>query len=202
MSNMEKMLQAMRDGDTTSVVPQSRMEACLKNCIEGCGCDGLPAPQSRLEVLLYALAEKMAGGAGDTGGENKLAQVVDRSITEITEADLQGATTIGQGAFRYCTSLKTATIPEGVTHLRDYSFASTGLTTIILPSTIAQIDTAFGSSRFIETFVVKAKTPPTLASGALNSFACPIIVPVGSGDLYKSATNWSGYADRIIEGDV
>lgn len=133
---------------------------------------------------------------------SKLVQAADRSITELTEEDLQGATKIGKYAFRYCSELKTARIPEGVTHLQDYSFSNTGLVEIILPSTITKIDNAFSSARFIETFVVKAKTPPTLASGALVAFDCPVTVPVGSGDLYKSATNWSADADRIVEGDV
>lgn len=40
--------------------PQSRVEACLKNCLEGRGTKGLPPPTSRCEVYLHALAEKIA----------------------------------------------------------------------------------------------------------------------------------------------
>ena len=73
MSREEELLQAILDGNTVDFTPRSRVEQFLKNCVEGCGCDGLPTPRCRSEVLLYALAEKMAGGNGSSGGSsNKL----------------------------------------------------------------------------------------------------------------------------------
>jgi hypothetical protein len=48
---------------------------------------------------------------------------------------------------------------------------------------------------------VYSTTPPVL--GYHNVFEnCPAItihVPIGSGDAYKAATNWSGHANNIIE---
>ena len=45
---------------------------------------------------------------------------------------------------------------------------------------------------------IKATTPPTLASDAFNNTNnCPIYVPAESVDAYKTATNWSKYANRI-----
>jgi hypothetical protein len=45
---------------------------------------------------------------------------------------------------------------------------------------------------------VNAITPPTLGSNAFDSTNnCPIYVPAESVNTYKSATNWSTYADRI-----
>jgi hypothetical protein len=44
----------------------------------------------------------------------------------------------------------------------------------------------------------EATTPPTCDSYAFdNTNNCPIYVPSQSIDTYKSATNWSTYADRI-----
>ena len=65
-SRYEEMLKALVNGETADIIPRSRAEAALKNCIEGCGCDGLPEPKSRTEAYLQALAEKMAGGGGAT----------------------------------------------------------------------------------------------------------------------------------------
>jgi hypothetical protein len=46
---------------------------------------------------------------------------------------------------------------------------------------------------------VKAKTPPTLDNtDAIPSTIEKIIVPIESIDLYKTATNWSYYADKIV----
>jgi hypothetical protein len=67
-SRIEEFLEALLSGEATDVVPQSRAEACLKNCIDGTGTEGLPEPQSRLEAYLHALAEKMAGGGGGSSG--------------------------------------------------------------------------------------------------------------------------------------
>lgn len=65
-SRYEKLMEALVNGETADIVPRSRAEAALKNCIEGCGCDGLPEPNSRSEAYLQALAQKMAGGGGAT----------------------------------------------------------------------------------------------------------------------------------------
>lgn len=46
--------------------------------------------------------------------------------------------------------------------------------------------------------IVLSATPFTLNSGALtNGNTCPIYVPDNAVDTYKTATNWSAYADRI-----
>jgi hypothetical protein len=68
MSRYEELLNALVNGEPTDIVPRSRLEAYLKNCCDACGCDGLPTPRSRAEVLLYQLAEKLAGGGGSGGG--------------------------------------------------------------------------------------------------------------------------------------
>lgn len=39
--------------------PLSRNEMYLKACCEGCGCENLPEPLTRMEDLLYQLAEKL-----------------------------------------------------------------------------------------------------------------------------------------------
>lgn len=59
MSNIEQMLNALINGETIDIEPQSRVEQYLLNCIEECGCENLPEPISRIDALLYSLAEKL-----------------------------------------------------------------------------------------------------------------------------------------------
>ena len=56
-----------------------------------------------------------------------------------------GVTSIGDGAFAYCTSLTSIEIPSGVTSIRDYAFDNcTSLTSIEIPSGVTSIrDHAF-----------------------------------------------------------
>lgn len=68
MTRMEELLTALVNGETVSFEPQSRMEKYLKNCCDKCGCDGLPPPTSRGEVLLAQLAEQLKNGGGGTSG--------------------------------------------------------------------------------------------------------------------------------------
>ena len=82
-----------------------------------------------------------AGG----GGSNKLAKLVDGTITEVTAEDLAGATQIRSYGFRGCHSLTSVTIPDGVTTLGDYAFRDcSGLTSVTIGNSV----TSIGSSAF------------------------------------------------------
>lgn len=74
------------------------------------------------------------------GGSNKLAQVADKTVTEITAEDLQGATQIGDYAFYYCAKLESAIIPDSVTSIGYAAFRlCTNLTTINLPDNLVSL---------------------------------------------------------------
>ena len=64
MSRTEELLKALLEDGSVGFEPQSRIGMALKACCEGLGCDGLPEPQSRTEILLHLLAEKLKGGGG------------------------------------------------------------------------------------------------------------------------------------------
>lgn len=63
MSREEELLQAIIDGETVTVEPQSRMEAYLKAIANNSGVTGLPDPQSRSDALMYRIAEQGRGGS-------------------------------------------------------------------------------------------------------------------------------------------
>ena len=83
-------------------------------------------------------------------------------------------------------------------------------TNVVLPATTAEV--AYTDCINFEKIYIKATTPPDLESDAfyemlnnaspaqLAKFA--IVVPIGCGDAYKSATGWCDYAEYIEEGKM
>lgn len=137
-------------------------------------------------------------------GGNKLAELVDRSITTVTADDLAGITSIGNYAFSYCASLTSVTIPAGVTSILNYAFSyCESLTSITIPEGVISIGSSalrIGSSTNKVTITMLRTTPPTIQINTFNTnYLNQIIVPAGCGDAYKAATNWANFADYIVE---
>lgn len=112
-------------------------------------------------------------------------------------------TSIGQSVFASCISLTSVTIGSGVTSIGDSAFAScSGLTKVLIPHTVTSVGNgAFIACSSLYDVHVDRSTPPTLGSGTFNYNASgrKIYVPVGSGNDYKTANNWSTYANDIEE---
>ena len=109
-------------------------------------------------------------------------------------------TTIGNLAFYYCSGLTSVTIPDSVTSIGNNAFGEcSGLTTCTIGSSVTSIgDFTFYKCNSLTSITINATTPPTLGNNAFNNTNnCPIYVPSASVSAYKSATNWSTYADRI-----
>jgi hypothetical protein len=132
-------------------------------------------------------------------------------------------TTIGNSAFWGCTSLTSITIGNSVTTIGQMAFALTGLTSIIIPASVTSIGLgAFMNCTSLATATILATTPPTLENVppelveffgdvdlvftyAVDPPPPPVIipgltirVPATSLNAYRTATNWSNYADIIV----
>lgn len=107
--------------------------------------------------------------------------------------------TIGNQAFSYCSSLTEIEFPDSVTALGEYCVAQcTSLTKITIGTGISTIGNGFGNSANINLIIVKATTPPTIGSLFVTSrFNGQIYVPDASVNDYKTASNWSAYAQYI-----
>lgn len=90
------------------------------------------------------------------GGSDVAAKIVDRTVTEVTSADLSGATSIGQHAFYACSNLTAATIPNSVTSIGDAAFQGCNhLTSITIPNSVTSIgQNAFNSCFGLTSLVI------------------------------------------------
>ncbi len=142
------------------------------------------------------------------------------SLTSVTIPN--GVTSIGNHAFSGCSGLTSVTIPNSMASIDSYVFAGCELlTSITIPNSVTSIGTSafsdcssltsitipnsvtsIGSRAFygcssLKAITCEAVTPPTLSSSNDISSVTAVYVPAGSVDAYKTATNWSYYADKI-----
>ena len=124
------------------------------------------------------------------------------SLTSVTIGN--SVTTIGKRAFYKCHSLTSVNIPESVTTIGNHAFYECySLTSVNIPESVTTIgENAFMYCESLKYVYCKATTPPALGSSHVfgyNASGRRIIVPIGSGEAYKTAEYWSEYANDIIE---
>ena len=101
------------------------------------------------------------------------------SCSGLTSVSFPNATSIGLQAFQYCSSLTSVSIPKA-TSIGDSAFSGSGLTTIYVGTESDTVCTLSHTNAF------------TNCTNLTN-----IYVPYSLVDSYKSATNWSSFADKI-----
>ena len=96
-------------------------------------------------------------------------------------------------------SLTSIEIPEGVTSIGEWAFAScSSLTSIVIPRSVTSIgDYAFSSCSTLTSFTCLAVNPPALGDSAIIEVPGTIYVPAALVNAYKAADGWKGYATRI-----
>ena len=112
-------------------------------------------------------------------------------------------TSISDHAFYNCCSLASITIPSSVTSISTYMFGSCySLASITIPSSVTTISAyAFSACYGMAAYHIKPTSPPTLSNiNAFNNIPsnCIIYVPAASLDTYKSTSNWSNYASKMV----
>lgn len=131
-----------------------------------------------------------------------------RANTGITSVIIPtSVTSIKSYAFNGCTGLISIDIPNSVTEIGWYAFSGcNGLTSAIIGNGILKIyGYAFRGCSNLVGITILATTPPTISdvSAFESTDDCPIYVPYSADhsvlNAYKTATNWSAFADRIFE---
>lgn len=170
------------------------------------------------------IANLSSGGSS----ENKLLQLVNGQLSELTAEDLAGATqiadyafsenaslekvvlpetclSVGSNAFYSCLSLTEVTISNSVTTIGEFAFNNCeGLNVLTIGSSVQTIGNAafksIGMGVDTATITILATIPPTIQSTTFNqAMIQKIIVPSGTLATYKAATNWSKYASKLQE---
>lgn len=165
--------------------------------------------------MAYIRGKEICFSARIGGGSDKFNSLVDGSITEITDKDLEGISTLKSYVFSDCKNLTRATIPNSITKLPSSVFSGcTSLTSIYLPEGLTVIGTAaFSGCTSLESIVIPstvtsiesnvffimygklttitvlATTPPSLSN--TMGWGGTIYIPKGTLSAYQGATNWS-----------
>ena len=99
-------------------------------------------------------------------------------------------TSIGMDAFKECSGLTSVTIGNSVTSIGNRAFREcTALTSVTIGNSVTSIGVeAFNICQSLKSITINAETPPALGTYALASTNdCPIYVPCGTIDAYKTA---------------
>ena len=123
------------------------------------------------------------------------------SCERLTEVVIPSSITIVPNHLFYCCSnLETVEFKGQITEIGTCGFyCCASLKTLVLTGDVTSIGaTAFQECSSLPSLTFTTTTPPTLVSwNAFDKTEFPIYVPAASVEDYKTAENWSTYADRI-----
>lgn len=136
--------------------------------------------------------------------KNLIASSGEESVNIISECKI-----INSYAFSGRNNLTSIIIPEGVESIGSDSFSGCmNLITVTLPSTLEQLSSEAFSLAVVLEYIFKSVNPPELSGNRLFDFLgfpqnpdeFKIVVPAGSGEIYKTAEHWKDlYANYIVE---
>lgn len=138
-------------------------------------------------------------------GVTSIGEIAFTSCYSLTSVTIpSGVTVIEEQTFDGCHSLTSITIPNNVTRINHGAFYNcSGLTSVVIGSGVTTIESyAFMYCTNLQSVTIHATTPPAMSEfmGGYpfdHSNNCPIYVPSGSVNAYKTVGYWPRYADRI-----
>ena len=122
-----------------------------------------------------------------------------RNLTTVNLSE--GVTRIGEYSFADCGNLSIINIPEGVTEIGQWAFRNCSFTSLILPSTLAAIQSnVFFDCNKLTSLTCLATTPPELwgEAFATMNLSMPIYVPSASVADYQSQEQWNAFTIQAV----
>ena len=196
------------DISTASTLIQSQVGSCVKAIGDGAfsGCtilDSVMLPEG-LETIGNNAFESCSGMPYCTIPQTvtSIGNSAFRQCLVLTSLVLpNNLTTLGEYAFSDCDNFSTINIPKSLKTIPNYCFYhSDGLSLIDLHDEITSIgDYAFEHCTGLNYVVCRSILPPTLGSSPFSgcNLLAKIYVPSQSVDVYKSASGWSNYSNKI-----
>ena len=127
-------------------------------------------------------------------------QEVFAGCNTLTSVSLPEATSIGYYAFQYCSALTSVELPVAI-RIKDFAFKGcTALTNVELPVVTRIGKNAFEGCTVLTTMYIGTEETSVCSlsdTNAIPSSVTDIYVPKALVDSYKTATNWSSFADKI-----
>ena len=160
--------------------------------------------RSNCDAIIETATNTLIAGCQNTIIPNNVTSIgnyafFSSSLTSITIPI--GVTSIGEGAFRYCSRLTSITIPNSVIRIGNDAFLyCSGLTSITIPNSVTSIGTeAFYNCSSLNSITCEAPTPAILGENAFSS--SPICyIPCGTLAAYQ-ASDWAQYVSEFVEED-
>ena len=125
--------------------------------------------------------------------------------TKLSKIDISKFRSLGGQTFMNCSSLKSAIIDVDTTLGAQVFQGCTSLETVVIENMTDSREKVFLNCTALKTVTVKLASPPVQSYSDIFTGCTAlekIIVPIGSAAAYKKATNWSKYADIIVEEDI
>lgn len=163
---------------------------------------------------------QILGAAFKNGTKLKLVETPATLLRAISSSAFEGCTSLvnvifrdhpdfeylGNNTFTGCTSLATITLPEGLKSIYQNAFKGSGLTSIVFPASLTEINTAaFSACLSLKELTFLSDTPPTFKYGSWNNlFAAgtnitKVYVPYGKKSIYLENSDYSTWTDKMVE---
>lgn len=149
----------------------------------------LPDSVQNIEPEVFAYCTKLKSFSGAFASEDHCCLIKDNTLLAFAQ-----------------NQLKYYFVPEGTTRIeRNVFYQIDNLAYLILPHSLTEMSgQAIVRCPSLHTIIMKGMTPPTCngVNMIVSNIDFSIITPEPAVDVYKSATAWSGYADRIFANPV
>ncbi len=173
----------------------------------------IPDSVNTIEECAFVGCSSMVEFSGKFASDDGRCIIIDSTILAYAHASgntytiPDNATVIGATVFSDCSCLTSVTIPDSVTSIGALAFSGcNSLTTVTIPFNVTTIGNgAFYGCSGLKKVYCRATTPPVLEGYQVfdeNPSNRRIIVPIGSGEAYKTATYWKEYASSIFEDEL